>query len=57
MNMTNRDVPRILCLGLAATSWLLPLAAGLLVIGAISFGVASMVAIAGEVETARGHKG
>ncbi|OLB93709.1 MAG: hypothetical protein AUI15_18200 [Actinobacteria bacterium 13_2_20CM_2_66_6] len=47
----------ILCLGLAATSWLLPLAAGLLVIGAISFGVASMVAIAGEVETARGHKG
>jgi len=47
----------ILCLGLAATGWLLPLAAGLLVIGGTTFGVASIVAIAGEVETARAHKG
>src|SRR5438132_9698984 len=47
----------VLCLGLAATAWLLPLGAGLLVVGAIMFGVGSMVAIAGEVETARGHKG
>ena len=47
----------VLCLGLAATAWLLPLGAGLIVIGAVAFGVASMVAIAGEVETARGHKG
>ena len=47
----------VLCLGLAASAWLLPLGAALLVVGAITFGVASMVAIAGEVETARGHKG
>ncbi len=47
----------VLCLGLAVTAWLLPLGAGLLVIGAIAFGVASVVAIAGEIETARGHKG
>ena len=46
----------LLCLGLAATEWLLPLGAGLLVVGAITFGVASVVAIAGEVEVARGDK-
>ena len=46
----------VLCLGLAASAWLLPLGAALLVVGAITFGVASMVAIAGEVETARGNK-
>jgi len=46
----------LLCLGLAATEWLLPLGAGLLVVGAITFGVGSMVAIAGEVEVARGDK-
>ena len=46
----------VLCLGLAATAWLLPLGAGLLVVGAVAFGVASVVAIAGEVETARGQK-
>ena len=46
----------VLCLGLAATAWLLPLGAGLLVVGAIMFGVGSMVAIAGEVEVARGDK-
>jgi len=47
----------VLCLGLAAAAWLLPLGAALLVLGAVGFGVASMVAIAGEVETARGQKG
>jgi hypothetical protein len=31
-------------------------AAGLLVIGAIAFGIASVVAIAGEVEVYRAHK-
>jgi uncharacterized membrane protein HdeD (DUF308 family) len=46
----------VLCLGLAATTWLLPLGAAMLVAGAITFGIASMVAIAGEVETARGQK-
>jgi phosphatidylglycerophosphate synthase len=47
----------VLCLGLAAAAWLLPLGAALLVLGAVGFGVASMMAIAGEVETARGQKG
>ena len=46
----------VLCLGLAATTWLLPLGAAMLVAGAITFGIASMVAIAGEVETARSQK-
>ncbi len=46
----------ILCLGLAAIGWFLPLGAGLIVIGALSFGIASVVAIAGEVETYRGLK-
>ena len=46
----------VLCLGLGATERFLPLAAGLLVIGAITFGIASMLAIAGEVEVYRSHK-
>jgi hypothetical protein len=46
----------IACLGLAATSWLLPVAAALMVAGAFIFGYASVVAIRGEVETARGKK-
>ncbi|HKW59521.1 MAG TPA: hypothetical protein VJR46_07180 [Candidatus Dormibacteraeota bacterium] len=46
----------IVCLGLAATAWFLPAAAGLLVLGALVFGVASVVAVAGEVETYRGLK-
>jgi hypothetical protein len=46
----------IACLGLAATSWLLPVAAALMVAGAFIFGYASVVAITGEVETARGKK-
>src|ERR1700674_3004993 len=43
----------VLCLGLAATAWFIPLGAGLLVLGALTFGIASVVAIAGEVETYR----
>lgn len=43
----------ILCLGLAATAVFLPLGAGLLVAGAVVFGIASVIAIAGEVETYR----
>jgi hypothetical protein len=46
----------VVCVGLGLTSSVLPLAAGLIVIGAIGFGMASIVAIAGEVETARGSK-
>ena len=46
----------VVCLGLGLTSTLLPIAAGLIVVGAVVFGVASIVAIAGEVETARGSK-
>jgi hypothetical protein len=43
----------ILCLGLAATARFVPLGAGLLVLGALTFGIASVIAIAGEVETYR----
>jgi hypothetical protein len=46
----------ILCVGLAMTDRFLPLAAGLLVLGAMTFGVASVIAIAGEVETYRALK-
>jgi hypothetical protein len=46
----------ILCLGLAATAWIIPLGVGLLVLGALTFGVASVIAIAGEVETYRALK-
>jgi hypothetical protein len=46
----------ILCLGLAATAWFIPLGAGLLVLGAVMFGIASVIAIAGEVETYRALK-
>ena len=46
----------ILCLGLAATGRYLRLGGGLIVLGAVIFGIASVVAIAGEVETYRGLK-
>jgi hypothetical protein len=46
----------ILCLGLAATAWFIPLGAALLVLGALTFGIASVIAIAGEVETYRALK-
>jgi hypothetical protein len=43
----------LVCLGFGLTGRLLPVGAGLIVIGAVMFGIASVVAIAGEVETAR----
>ena len=46
----------VLCVGLGLMERLLPVAAGLLVLGAIMFGVASVIAIAGEVEVYRAHK-
>jgi hypothetical protein len=46
----------IMCLGLGATAWFIPLGAGLLVVGALTFGIASVIAIAGEVETYRALK-
>jgi hypothetical protein len=46
----------VLCIGLGTTERFLPLAAGLIVIGAIAFGIASMLAISGEVEVYRKQK-
>jgi hypothetical protein len=46
----------VLCVGLAMTDRFLPLGAALLVLGALTFGIASVVAIAGEVETYRALK-
>jgi hypothetical protein len=46
----------VLCVGLAETAYFLPLAAALLIVGALTFGIATVIAIAGEVETYRGLK-
>ncbi|MGH7764042.1 MAG: hypothetical protein ACREOM_06475 [Candidatus Dormibacteraceae bacterium] len=46
----------VLCAGIGATAIFIPVAGALIVIGAITFGVASMIAIAGEVETYRALK-
>jgi hypothetical protein len=46
----------ILCIGLAATAWSILLGAVLLVVGALTFGIASVIAISGEVETYRALK-
>ncbi len=43
----------VVCVGIGLVEQFVPLAAGLIVTGAIAFGVATMVAIAGEVETYR----
>ncbi len=43
----------LLCAGFGLTSVFIPLAAGFIVIGAALFGIASVIAIAGEVETYR----
>ena len=43
----------VVCVGIGLVEQFAPLAAGLIVLGAIAFGVASVVAIAGEVETYR----
>jgi hypothetical protein len=45
-----------LSVGLAMTARFLPLGAALLVLGAMTFGIASVIAIAGEVETYRDLK-
>ena len=46
----------IVCIGLGVAGNLPPIGAGLIVVGAVTFGIASVVAISGEVETARGGK-
>ncbi|HYM95835.1 MAG TPA: hypothetical protein VET26_00910 [Candidatus Sulfotelmatobacter sp.] len=46
----------VLCAGIGLTAVFIPLAAGCLVVGAVGFGVASMIAITGEVETYRALK-
>jgi hypothetical protein len=46
----------VVCVGLGMTARLLPIGAGLIVIGGAMFGIASVVAIAGEVEVYRAHK-
>lgn len=43
----------VVCLGLGILERSVPLGAGLIVVGAVTFGLASMLAIAGEIETAR----
>ncbi|HET9782265.1 MAG TPA: hypothetical protein VFR33_10845 [Candidatus Dormibacteraeota bacterium] len=43
----------VVCVGFGLTGRLLPIGAGLIVVGAVIFGIASVVAISGEVETAR----
>jgi hypothetical protein len=46
----------IVCLGLGGVTGNLAAVAGLLVLGAMMFGVASVIAIAGEIETYRALK-
>jgi len=43
----------MVCAGFGLTGRLLPIGAGLIVIGALMFGIGSVVAISGEVETSR----
>jgi hypothetical protein len=43
----------LVCAGVGLTGQLLPIGAALIVIGAVMFGIASLVAITGEVETSR----
>ena len=45
-----------LCVGIGLTSVFIPLAAAVIVLAAVTFGLASMIAIAGEVETYRALK-
>jgi hypothetical protein len=46
----------VVCLGVAEMTHSIPMAGALLVVGAMTFGVASIVAIAGEIETYRSLK-
>lgn len=43
----------MLCVAIATTAIFVPLGAGLLVLGGVMFGIASVIAIAGEVQTYR----
>lgn len=43
----------LVCAGVGLTGRLLPIGAALIVIGAVTFGIASVIAITGEVETSR----
>jgi hypothetical protein len=43
----------LVCIGVGLIAKLLPVGAALIVVGAVVFGIASVVAITGEVETAR----
>ena len=43
----------LVCAGFGLTGRLLPIGAGLIVVGALTFGIASIVVISGEVETSR----
>ncbi|HSP07977.1 MAG TPA: hypothetical protein VLU92_00095 [Candidatus Dormibacteraeota bacterium] len=45
-----------LCAGIGLTAVFVPVAAGVIVLAAVTFGLASMIAIAGEVETYRALK-
>jgi hypothetical protein len=46
----------IVCAGIGVAGRSIPVAAGLIVLGALAFGIASTIAIAGEVETYRALK-
>ncbi|MEO8744629.1 MAG: hypothetical protein ABI334_03600 [Candidatus Dormiibacterota bacterium] len=46
----------ILCVALATTAFSVPVGAALLILGGAMFAIASVIAIAGEVETYRGLK-
>src|SRR5713226_419682 len=46
----------IVCIGLGVIGRSIPVAAGLIVVGTLAFGVASVIAIAGEVQTYRALK-
>ncbi|HSS62558.1 MAG TPA: hypothetical protein VLK30_13975 [Candidatus Limnocylindrales bacterium] len=46
----------LVCLGVGVAGQLVPVGAGMIVVGGVIFGIASVVAITGEVETARKPK-
>ena len=46
----------LVCAGAGLVGFTIPIAAGLIVLGAVIFGVASVIAITGEVETYRALK-
>ena len=46
----------VVCVGLAMTAQFVPIGAAILAIGVMTFGIGSVIAIAGEVETYRALK-